>query len=342
MNAFSLPRWPTAFGGPVGRGRIKTCPEDFQVEEVLGFEPSGDGEHVFLWVEKWGLNTDQVAERLAAFAGLPRQRVSYAGLKDRHALTRQWFCLHLPGGREPPWPACGGEGFRVLSWTRNRRRLRRGALSGNRFRIRIRRLSAPAGELTAILQRIQRQGMPNYFGAQRFGKAGGNVIRARALLAGEEKIRCRHRRGLYLSAARALIFNQVLALRIEGKTWNRALPGDLFMFARGNAFFSAEIDPTIERRVAALEIHPSGPLWGEGERAGGEAGKIEAEAVSRWPQLAEGLERCTQAMRRPLRVPVARLAWRLAAGELVLEFELPAGSYATALIDELIDLEEGD
>ncbi len=341
MNAFFLPRWPTAFGGPVGRGRIKSCPEDFQVEEILGFEPCGDGEHVFLWVEKRGLNTDQVAEHLAAFARVPRQRVSYAGLKDRHALTRQWFCLHLPGGPEPPWSMCQGEGFRVLSWSRNRRRLRRGALSGNRFRIRIRRLSASAEELTAILRRIQCQGIPNYFGAQRFGREGNNLIRAQALLAGDEKIRCRHRRGLYLSAARALIFNQVLALRIAEKNWNRALPGDRFMFAQGNTFFSAGVDPVIERRVAALEIHPSGPLWGAGERADGEAGKIEAAAVSRWPQLADGLERCTRAMRRPLRVPVTRLAWRLSAGELVLEFVLPAGSYATALIDELIELEEG-
>ena len=341
MNTFPLPKWPRAFGGPAGRGRIKDSPGDFQVEEILGFEPSGAGEHVFLWVEKRGLNTEEVAERLAAFAKIPRQRVSYAGLKDRHAVTRQWFGLHLPGKGELPWLACQGEGYRVLSWTRNRRRLRKGALAGNRFRVRIRQLSADAAALQDLLRRIRREGLPNYFGTQRFGHQGTNLVHARALLAGERIIRNRHLRGLYLSAARALIFNQVLAFRVERQNWNRALPGDLLMFNRGNSFFSVgDPDQTIERRVAALEIHPSGPLWGKGIRATAEAGIIEQQAARRWEGLARSLERQAKALRRPLRIRVSGLVWQLAPASLTLEFSLPAGSYATVLIDELIDLEE--
>ncbi|BCX87797.1 tRNA pseudouridine13 synthase [Methylomarinovum tepidoasis] len=335
------PTCPRTFGPPLGRAQVKQAAEDFQVEEILGFTPSGEGEHVFLWVEKRGRNTEDVAMELARFAGVPRRQVSYAGLKDRHALTWQWFCVHLPGRRELPWDGCRGDGFAVLRWTRNRRRLRKGALQGNRFRLRLQGFDGDRAAFEARLQQIARRGMPNYFGPQRFGHGGGNLARAVAMLQGE-KVRSRHHRGLYLSAARAVIFNQVLALRVEAGCWDRALPGDLLMFDGGGAFFRAEgIDAEIEARMARLALHPTGPLWGEGEGAVGEAGAWEHRAVSLWPDLAAALVREAKMQRRPLRVRVRDLRWEWEEpAALRLSFTLPAGSYATGLVHELIETGE--
>ena len=335
------PVCPRAFGPPLGTARLKARPEDFQVEEILGFEPSEEGEHVFLWVEKRGRNTEDVAAALARFAGVPRRQVSYAGLKDRHAVTRQWFCVQLSGKGEPPWQDCRGEGFAVRRWCRNRRRLRKGALEGNRFRLRLRDFDGDRVALEARLERIAREGMPNYFGPQRFGRDGANLEKAAAMLQGSGKTCSRHRRGLYLSAARAAIFNRVLALRVEAGCWDRPLPGDLLQFDGSGAYFAAAgIDAETGERVARLALHPTGPLWGRGERAGGEAGRWEAQAAQEWAGLAAALEAETQARRRPLRVRVRALRWRWEGAALVLEFILPAGSYATRLVHELLETGE--
>jgi len=338
-----LPDWPRAFGGPAGSAILKANPEHFQVEERLGFEPDGEGEHVFLWVEKSGLNTEQVAGEIARFASLPRRQVSYAGLKDRQALTRQWFSVHLPGKGELPWGNCRGESFQVLRWARNRRKLKRGALTGNRFRLLIEEFSGEREQITAILEQLVDQGIPNYFGPQRFGHQGGNIEHAKSLLSGREKVRSRHLKGLYLSAARSLIFNQVLALRMEKANWNLPLPGDLLMFDGGGSFFRADVvDEELVSRAAALKIHPTGPLWGQGgDPASLKAGEIERRAAETWSDLARGLEATgMKAGRRPLRVRLMDPAWSWEGNDLQLGFLLPAGAYATTVIRELIQTEE--
>ncbi len=337
------PRWLRAYGGPAGGGVLKGIPEHFQVEEILGFAPDGEGEHVFLWVEKSGLNTDEVADRLARFASVARRQISYAGLKDRNALTRQWFSVHLPGKGALPWEDCRGEGFQVLQWRRNRRKLKRGALAGNRFRIRIHDFSGDRGQADGILSRIAEQGMANYFGLQRFGNGAGNIERALAWFEGGKKPGSRHLKGLYLSAARAWIFNRVLSSRVERGDWNKPLPGDLLMFDGGGAFFRVEtVDDEIVSRVRALKIHPSGPLWGLGkDRASLAAGEIERRIAEECGELARGLERvAVKSARRALRIRPLDLSWSWEGDDLRLEFALPAGAYATALIRELIEIED--
>ncbi len=339
MSSLS-PDLPRAYGGPSGCGTLKLTPDDFQVEECLGFEPEGEGEHVFLWVEKKGRNTDEVAGAIARFSSVAHRQVSYAGLKDKHALTRQWFSVHYPGKAELSWGDCRGEGYRVLRWTRNRRKLKRGALSGNRFNLRIRDYSGDRHQVEGILVLLGDQGMPNYFGPQRFGHQAGNLTRAKALLMGKERPPSRHRKGLYLSAARALIFNQVLSIRMVRGDWQRPVPGDLLMFDGGGAYFRAEtLDEDIVSRVAAMKIHPSGPLWGRGgDFASLDAGDIERQAARCWPEFALGLERMgLKPARRALRVRVTDLAWSWEGKDLRLEFALPAGSYATTLLNELME-----
>jgi tRNA pseudouridine13 synthase len=335
---------PYAHGGPLATGRIKQQCEDFVVEETLGFEPSGSGEHIFLRLEKQGENTDFLARQIAKFAGLPRQAVSYAGMKDRHGRTIQWFSVHLPGKREIDWRPFESENVRVLDVTRNDRKLKIGALKGNRFRITLRDLKGEVKSVESRLETIASTGVPNFFGSQRFGREGQNLCSAIALFKGEFTPRDRHLRGIYLSAARSEIFNRILAKRVRAGTWDKAIPGDVYMFADSHSFFREQINPDIERRIAELQIHPSGPLWGKGESPASEdAREIEQTTAAEVPELSAGLISADLEMeRRPLRLPVLNLSWSSPEpATLQLRFDLPAGCYATTVLREIIDF-EGD
>ncbi|MDG4549466.1 MAG: tRNA pseudouridine(13) synthase TruD [Candidatus Contendobacter sp.] len=330
---------PFAHGRPAGSGRLRAVAEDFQVREEIPFTLDGAGEHAWLWVRKRGANTEWVARRLAEQAGVPSGAVSYAGLKDRHAVTEQWFSVHLPGRAEPDWSASPDPDFTVLNATRHSRKLRRGALSGNTFRVVIRDLDGEPAELAARFQRIAATGVPNYFGEQRFGREAGNLERAEAMLRGALKVRDRHQRGLYLSAARSALFNAVLARRVVEGTWNRPLPGEVLMLGGSHSSFVVdEVDETIGQRVAAFDLHPTGPLWGAGElRSGGPVRELEEAVAATLPTFRDGLATAgLDQERRALRL-VARDA-KLEfpePGVAVVAFKLPAGAYATTVLREL-------
>ncbi|HHJ39184.1 MAG: hypothetical protein AXA67_11640 [Methylothermaceae bacteria B42] len=334
-----MARWPYAFGMPEAQGYVKSIPEDFIVEEILGFDLSGEGEHLFLWVEKTNENTETVARQLADLAGIPRRQISYAGLKDRQAVTRQWFSLHLPGKKNPDWRLWGNFGFSVLKAVRHHRKLKKGALTGNRFRLRVRDITGDCDGVEARICQLAELGIPNYFGSQRFGYEGENVKHATAWFQGELTVKSRHLQGIYLSAARAWLFNQVLAARISKQAWNQPLNGDLLMFDGSGAFFRAEkLDEAIGTRVRQQHLHPSGPLWGVGDdKASHEAGEIELQAIKEYPQLAQGLEKYrVKLSRRPLRARLQDFEWEWRDKDLQLSFSLPSGSYATAVLRELV------
>ncbi len=332
-----LPDWPRAGGVPAGTARLKTTPEDFVVEEELGFEPSGDGPHHFLYVEKTGCNTQWLAARLAAHAGVRPREVGYAGLKDRHARTRQWFSVPLRDASPTDWSGFHAAGVQLLTVTRNRRKLRRGALRGNRFELRLRDVRADPGALDEGLRRLAGDGAPNYFGAQRFGREGGNLELARRLFDGGRMPR--REREFALSAARAWLFNQVLARRVGDGSWNRALDGEvLILDGRGSVFAADVVDETLAARVAAGELHPTGPLWGrDGPRPGAGAAAAEQAAATEWDWLAAGLEAAgLETARRSLRLLPRELDWCREAGDWRLAFSLPAGEYATTLVREVL------
>lgn len=332
---------PRAHGGPAGRARLRQELEDFQVEEDLGFAPDGEGEHQLLWVRKRGANTEWVGRQLAAFAGLPQQAVSWAGLKDRHAVTTQWFCVHTGVKGGPDWSALVSDEFVVLEAHHHRRKLRPGYLAGNRFRIRLRGFDGDRTTLAQRLDKVAERGVPNYFGEQRFGRGEGNLHRAQALFAGEMRHAPRHQRGLWLSAARSQLFNQVLALRVERGDWNRTLAGDCLQLAGSNSFFLAEApDAALIARVQAGELHPSGPLWGRGTPASrGEAVEVEAAALAGFDPWLQGLAAAGMDQeRRPLRLIPADWSWTwVDDADLELAFRLPAGAFATAVLRELVD-----
>jgi tRNA pseudouridine13 synthase len=328
-----------AFGEPPLRGTLRATPEDFVVDEQLGFVPGGTGEHVMLHVEKRGANTPWVAGRLAELAGVARRDVGFAGLKDRHAVTRQWFSVGLAGRPEPDWSALDAPGVRVLEAVRHPRKLRRGALTGNRFRLRVRDVSGDPQALATRLDLLVSSGFPNLFGPQRFGRDGGNLVAAQRLFDGTAGRVGREKRGLYLSAARSLLFNAVLAARIADRSWQQARDGEpLVLDGRRSFFIAAADDAALPARLAALEVHPSGPLWGRGGDLGEcAAGAFERACLAPFAAWRDGLERGgLEADRRALRARAAGLTWSLDDGVLELDFSLPAGSFATALLRELV------
>lgn len=333
---------PRAHGAPLPPATLKAAPEDFHVEEQLSFEPSGVGPHWLLRVEKRGANTRWVAAELARLAGAPASAVGYAGLKDRHAVAVQWFSVPNLGTAAEFWSAVHTPEFKVLEARANLRKLKRGALSGNRFRIRLRDVVWSREQLDAKLGALRAHGAPNYFGPQRFGRDGYNLDRVAAWVQSGAAPRGRAERGFALSAARALVFNAVLARRVEAGDWSQLGCGDLASLDGSGSHFSvAAVDDELRRRLDEFDIHPSGPLWGRGQPATqGRALEHELEAareLSAVTQLlaAEGLGQ----ERRALRCAIRELTAVRDASVLTLSFALGRGQFATAVLREIGDFD---
>ena len=331
---------------PALDGQLKARPEDFAVEELPAYAPSGAGEHVLFEIEKRGLATQTALERIARALGRPRAELGYAGLKDARAVTRQW--LSVRGVEPQALLALELEGLRVLSAARHGNKLRVGHLRGNRFRVRLRGVGPErAGDVEAVLARLAQRGLPNAFGPQRFGKGGESWRLGRELVSGgarrERKWRGKALLRFYVSAWQAWLFNRVLAARWE--SFDRVIDGDLAWLHDRGAVFAA-LEPAREaERAQRFEISPTGPLCGEDDFAP----RGEALAIERAALAAEGVPDGRlggpqflrwKGARRPLRVPLARLARTFDADEhgrfLELGFDLPPGSYATALVRELL------
>ena len=333
-----------AFGKPETSATIRQHAEDFQVREQLSFNPAGEGQHVYLFIEKRDLNTDDVAQQLARFADVRQVAVGYAGLKDRHAITTQWFSVDLAGQAEPDWTSMNSNNINVIEAVRHSRKLKRGAVRSNHFCIVLRDFSGDTEELERRLELIQHQGVPNYFGEQRFGRHDANLKQAEKLfLQSKESVRKkrikRHLRGIYLSAVRAFLFNQVLSHRVADKTWNQPVSGDVFMLDGSHSIFTVEtIDGEIIRRVHEFDIHPTAPMWGSGlSLATGDAFAVETETLRAHQTWCDVLENAGMKQeRRALRLKVEELDWAWQGSDVVLRFSLASGSYATSVLRELV------
>ena len=332
---------PCAFGGPVLDGVLRQVPEDFVVVEELGYEASGHGEHVMLRVRKRGRNTAEVARLLARHAGVAQVAVGFAGLKDRNADTTQHFSVQLAGREAPDWSLLEDDSLQVLSAVPHHRKVRRGSLRGNRFEIRVTAVRGDTAQAEDILQRIAREGVPNYFGNQRFGHRGGNLQRFSDMIGRRGRRPGREQRSLLLSAARSHLFNQVLAARLADGSWQCAVEGDVLQLEGSQRQFMHDpADPSIATRLADLDIHPSGPLCGRSGRALQPvqlAAQREHDVLGPWADWIDALARMgVDADRRALRLVVSELTWTWQEDALVLTFGLPAGGYATTVLRELL------
>lgn len=316
-----LPHWPSAYEATGATATLKNENSDFIVTEIPLALPSGEGEHVWLDVEKSGANTQYVAAQIAEYAGVRELDVGYAGLKDRYAITRQWFTVWMPKEEAPDFTALEHPEFRVLSQARHIKKLRPGDLAGNRFSILLRNVSGDPALIERNLKQVRESGVPNYFGPQRFGLAGDNVAQGMAMLRREIRVRNKKKKGIYLSSVRSFLFNEVLAHRIREGLWGKTLPGEVLS----------------DGGVA------TGPMWGRGRLTSTEdVLALESGIAEQHPEMCEGLEYSgLNQDRRALAAVPGNMTWEWQNEEqLLLTFSLPAGYYATSLIRECIETTE--
>ncbi len=337
---------------------IKSQPEDFIVEENMDIGFSGDGEHCWLYVKKRECNTDWVAQQLAKYCKVKKLAVSYAGLKDRHAVTSQWFSVQLPGKPTPDWATFesffsanasavkSNETIQVVKNFRHNRKLQRGALKSNNFKMTLRELSDSSEDAFKSLAKrcaeIAEKGVPNYFGPQRFGRAYNNLEQAEKLFLKPHHKIAKHKRSLYLSAARSWMFNVILSERIKQNIWDIRLPGDVFMLDGKSACFvddvNAKIDQNeIDQRLVRNKVHPTVILWGEGDAmTTSQAGELESKIINQFPIYRDGLIAARlQSKRRSCRVVPANLECSQREDNFIISFTLPPGSYATMVLAEI-------
>ncbi len=359
-----------AFGEPDCQGVYKVIPQDFIVEELIAYELSGEGEHLWCWVEKIGENTDWVLQQLAKWAGVSPSKIGVAGQKDRHAVTRQWFSIQIPGLVNPNVADFKVENVVIMKTIRHQRKLQTGGLSGNRFTVVIRNIQPTAGNDLDVVQALQNrltlikeQGVPNYFGEQRFGIHGRNVKQGEKLLAGELPKVKRNQKSLFLSSIRSWMFNVLLSERIQQQNWNQLLPGDVLQLEGSNKWFVEDGSDGLSERVTALDIHPTGALFGKGglptQKSALESEQAIAESFKTW--IAGLDEYGVNQDRRALRLLPLELEWQWVASStecadalgvafaklstelewasqpaLKLSFSLRSGSYATMVMRELL------
>ncbi|MEY3017729.1 MAG: hypothetical protein RL336_864 [Pseudomonadota bacterium] len=329
-------QWPYAYGGPSVKAVFKENAEDFVVVEQLGFEPEGQGEHVFLWIEKRNSNTTWVAEQLARFASVPSVAVGYSGLKDRQAVTQQWFSVSIHPDAEPDWRQLESDELRVLKVERHLRKLKRGVHKSNHFTIRMRHIEGDRDKLHSQLKKIKIEGFPNLFGEQRFGRMGNNLRGAERMFAGQ-KVK-RQQRQFYLSAGRSWLFNTLLAERLASNDWLVASPQGHYFLSGSGSHFHAAGEADLVDRVASGDIHPAAPLWG---RTKGQLDADQSSLSERYPVFCQGLEAAGMNMEfRAVREIPNDFEWRDEGDTMLLSFSLGRGSFATALLRECFDWSE--
>lgn len=328
-------------GKPQQAGRLKAEFADFIVKEELGYSLAGEGEFVAVKVRKTNANTLFVGEKLAEFAGVSAKNMSYAGLKDRHAITEQWFCLHLAGKATPDFSQFQLDDVEILEITRHNRKIRVGSLDGNHFELLLRDV-VESDELTLRLDRLQAVGFPNYFTEQRFGRDGYNLTQAQRWAAGEIQVNDRKKRSFYLSAARSEIFNLIVSDRIAAGLVDQVLEHDIVQLAGSNSWFVAQANELEElnKRLDSGDILLTAALIGENSLEQ-TASERERAIVAEQTLLLNLMKKARMnAARRAMLCKPENLRWQFEPEGLRLQFFLPAGSYATGLVRELMTIKE--
>ncbi len=333
--------FPSAYSPAICTGKLKQHVEDFIVTEALSFPFSGEGEHAYLKIKKTNQNTNWVTKQLAKHFLVKERDIGYAGLKDRHAITTQWFSLPYKTINAEKLNTFSEAGIEILEQQRHSGKLRKGAIKYNHFNITLREVKADADALSERLNLIQQNGVPNYFDEQRFGRQRQNLVAFNDMIEGKFKPK-RHKQRIYISAARSWLFNQVLASRVSQQSWATGLPGDVYQLDGSKTVFTTnELDDVIRQRLAENDIHPTAPLWGRGTlTTSGDALGLEQAVLEAWSAWGNSLEKFgLKQQRRATRVIPDCLEYDYNSDEnqLKLSFKLPSGAYATNLLREIIE-----
>ncbi|HAT6823592.1 TPA: tRNA pseudouridine(13) synthase TruD [Legionella pneumophila] len=331
--------WPRAYGMPNSTATFKSLPEDFQVNELFEGQFSGEGEHIVLKIEKRGLTTEEVVKSLARLINKPVKLISHAGLKDKQALTTQWLSVHAPGEIIDGIETLEAPGWRILECTRHNKKLKPGFLSGNHFIITLRNVSDES-DLIHRIEQIKFKGVPNYFGEQRFGRDGGNLIKAEEILVQGRKVKDRFLKGMYFSAARSWLYNLILSRRVKESSWNLPLLGDVIQLVGSNSIFvnDKSMDEQLLQRIGEKDVSPASPLPGRSKNlVKGTALQIINDVYEEWSAWLDGLEKngLEEAWRANI-LYAEQIEYRINQGTVELSFVLPAGAYATVVLRELV------
>ncbi|HAU0829601.1 TPA: tRNA pseudouridine(13) synthase TruD [Legionella pneumophila] len=331
--------WPRAYGIPNSTATFKSLPEDFQVNELFEGQFSGEGEHIVLKIEKRGLTTEEVVKSLARLINKPVKLISHAGLKDKQALTTQWLSVHAPGEIIDGIETLEAPGWRILECTRHNKKIKPGFLSGNHFIITLRNVSDES-DLIHRIEQIKFKGVPNYFGEQRFGRDGGNLIKAEEILVQGRKVKDRFLKGMYFSAARSWLYNLILSRRVKESSWNLPLLGDVIQLVGSNSIFvnDKSMDEQLLQRIGEKDVSPASPLPGRSKNlVKGTALQIINDVYEEWSAWLDGLEKngLEEAWRANI-LYAEQIEYRINQGTVELSFVLPAGAYATVVLRELV------
>ncbi|WP_165312272.1 tRNA pseudouridine(13) synthase TruD [Vibrio ziniensis] len=327
-------------GKPTAKGKIKAKPEDFKVIENLGYEFAGSGEHLMISIRKTGENTSFVANELAKACGVKSKDVSWAGLKDRHAVTEQWLSVHLPTAGFPNLALFQSQhpSIEILAMTRHNKKLRPGDLAGNYFEVTLSEVT-DVDEVVKRLEVVAKQGVPNYFGNQRFGKDGNNLEEARRW--GRENVRTRNQnqRSLYLSTARSWVFNRIVSSRIEQNCFYRFVEGDIALVNDEQILVNAEQVEEFNALLNQDKAQISAALAGDNALpTQAEAQKIEQQHIDAEVDLMKLIRgNRMRHDRRAISLKAQDLTWQIEGDSITLKFALDAGSFATSIVRELIE-----
>jgi len=318
-------------------GQYKSCPEDFQVEEIPAYEACGEGEHLFVQIEKTNLSTVEAAKLLAEAAKLPESAPSWAGLKDKHALCRQTLCL--PAQAEEALLGFSNPALRILSMKRHRNKLKTGHLKANRFQVVLRKLSNVSAAIRCFEQLLE-TGFPNFFGQQRFGHH--NLRRGLLWLKQKQVARWNaFQKKIYISAVQSALFNHLLNQRLQEGVFFKVLEGDVLKKHETGGEFVCRNAGEDQVRFERFELSPTGPMYGPKMTfAEGEMADKEAAALVEFGLSLEDFKRVgflAHGARRPFRALLEEASFKALENELVLSFTLAPGCYATSVIHEMID-----
>lgn len=328
---------------PGSFAKIKSIPSDFKVSERLGFDCSGEGEHVWLNVTKTDMHTTQVSKDIAKYAGVAAKHVGFSGMKDHRAVTDQWFSIWLPGIKDsdlPNWQALNGDGLHINEVIRHHRKLKRGTHLANEFEIQLIDFCGDTDEIGERISNLTTNGVPNYFGEQRFGFSGNNLNKALDWFEKEYKIKQQNKRSLLLSSARSWLFNLVLSTRLKNNDWLSVYEKEPLNLSGSKSYFVSEDKNVDQKRLMAMDVHTTGPLWGRGidkVLPGSSLRSLEESVLVNHPLFLKGLEQAGLSYdRRPLRFVPQNLIWNINGNRISLKFSLSRGQYATAFLRELV------
>ena len=324
------------WGAPLGTADLKTSHEDFIVDEVLDIEMTGEGEHLWLKVIKKGANTAWVAEQLAEYYGVESRNVQWSGLKDRHAVTTQWFSLAFPIKKELPEPQRHPE-YMVLEQKRHIRKLNVGTHKANQFEIKLRNISGDTQKIINRLEQIKAQGIPNYFGSQRFGQNGNNVRRGVEWLEGQFRPK-KKLQSILLSSIRSYLFNEYLSKRVKESSWLTVSSTDICKLSNSNSWFLCEDEDLkeLQDRVNKKELQITGPLWGDTLQCEGD--KFIKEEFSNICEVLN--KKAPKSARRSLQLMLENFEFNLEEDGLKLKFQLETGAFATSVLEQVFEIND--